>query len=138
MSNAIPHNAMIVVADGGKAILFRNDDSSGGLSLKEVQRLSPKHLQDEGPSGSRPGEQTPSQTDEATFAKQIAQAVNHMKLDGDFDKLVLIADSQTLGQFREVMHKTVEASLVLTLAKDLTNHSANEITKVILAAKTLP
>ena len=138
MSNAIPHNAMIVVADGGKAILFRNDDSNGGLSLKEVRRLSPKHLQDEGPSGSRPGEQTPSQTDEATFAKQIAQVVNHMKLDGDFDKLVLIADSQTLGQFREVMHKTVEASLVLTLAKDLTNHSANEITKVILAAKTLP
>ncbi len=135
MSNAIPHNALIVVADGGKAILFRNDDSSGGLSLKEVRRLTPKHLQDEGPSGSRPGEQTPSQTDEATFAKQLAQAVNHMKLEGDFTKLVLIADSQTLGQFREVMHKTVEASLVLTLAKDLTNHAVNEITKVILAAK---
>lgn len=135
MSNVIPHNALIVVADGGKAILFRNDDSSGGLSLKEVQRLTPKHLQDEGPSGSRPGEQTPSQTDEATFAKQLAQAVNQMKLEGDFSKLVLIADSQTLGQFREVMHKTVEASLVLTLAKDLTNHPANEITKVILGAK---
>lgn len=135
MSNAIPHNALIVVADGGGAILFRNDDSSGGLSLKEEQRLTPKHLQDEGPSGSRPGEQTPSQTDEATFAKQLAQAVNHMKLEGDFTKLVLIADAQTLGQFREVMHKTVEASLVLTLAKDLTNHPANEITKVILAAK---
>ena len=47
-----------------------------------------------------------------------------MKLGGDFEKLVLIADSQTLGRFREVMHKTVEAGLVLTLARDLTNHPA--------------
>jgi protein required for attachment to host cells len=132
MPNAIPHNALIVVADGGKAILFRNDDSSGGLSLREERRLTPKNLQDEGPSGSRPGEQSPSQTDEATFAKQLGKAVNKMKLDGDFNKLVLIADSQTLGQFREVMHKTVEAGLVLTLAKDLTNHSARQITDVIL------
>ena len=67
--------------------------------------------------------------------KQLGQAVNHMKLEGEFNKLVLIADSQTLGQFREVMHKAVEASLVLTVAKDLTNHPANEITKVLLAAK---
>lgn len=135
MPNAIPHNALIVVADGGKAILFRNKDSSGGLSLREERRLTPKNLEDEGPSGSRPEEQTPSETDEATFAKQLAKAVNSMRLGGEFEKLVLIADSQTLGQFREVMHKTVEAGLVLTLAKDLTNHSAREITDVILSSR---
>ncbi len=134
MSKAIPHNALIVVADGGKAILLRNEDSQGGLSLREERRLSPKNLQDDGPSGSRPQDQTPSQTDEATFAKQLAKALNKMKLDGDFDKLVLVADSQTLGQFRDVMHKAVEASLVLTLAKDLTNHSTRQITDVIAAS----
>jgi len=135
MSNAIPHNALIVVADGGKAILFRNEDPSGGLSLREERRLTPKNLGDEGPSGSRPEDQTPSETDEATFAKQLAKAVNSMRLGGEFEKLVLIADSQTLGQFREVMHKTVEAGLVLTLAKDLTKHSAREITNVILSSR---
>lgn len=134
MSNAIPHNALIVVADGRKAILFRNGDSNGGLSLREERRLTPKHLQDDGPSGSRPEDQTPSQTDEATFAKQLAKAINKMKLDGDFEKLVLVADSQTLGQFREVMHKSVEAGLVLSLAKDLTNHSTRDIEQVISAS----
>jgi len=33
------------------------------------------------------------------------------------------------------MHKTVEAGLVLTLAKDLTKHSAREITNVILSSR---
>ncbi len=38
-----------------------------------------------------------------------------------------MADPQTLGQFRDAMHKELEASIVLTLAKELTNHSIAEI-----------
>lgn len=68
-----PHNALIMIADGGKAILFRTQGTSGELSLREEKRLSPENLLDEGPSGSRPEEQTLQQTDEAIFAKQLAK-----------------------------------------------------------------
>lgn len=131
MSKNIPQNALIVVADGSKAVLFRNEGTGGELSLREEQRLSPKNLLDDGPSGSRPEEQTLRQTDEATFAKQLAEAIYKMKHAGKFEKLVLVADPQTLGQLRDVMHKTVRDSIVLTLAKELTNHPTDEIADLI-------
>lgn len=131
MTQAIPKNALIVIADGRKAILLRNHGSGGEVSLKEERRLSPKDLRDDGPSGSRPEDQTPRQTDEATFAKQLANTLRTMKLSGAYESLVLVADPQTLGQLRDTMHKEVEASLVLTLAKDLTNHSVAEIAKAL-------
>lgn len=131
MTTTIPKNALVLVADGRKAILFRNDGAAGDVSLREERRLSPKDLIDDGPSGSRPEDQTPRQTDEATFAKQLANALSRMKQSGGFEALVLIADPQTLGQLRATMHKDVEGSLVLTLAKDLTNHSVAEIAKAL-------
>ena len=134
MLKPIPHNALIVVADGHKAILFRNEGSAVKMSLREERRLSPEKLLNDGPSGSRPPEQTPRQTDEATFAKQLAEALLEMKQRKAFEHMALVADPQTLGQFRDAMHKTLEASLVLTLAKDLTNHSAREITDALSAA----
>ena len=131
MSKPIPNNALVVVADGHGAILFRNDGSGGDVSLREERRLSPKNLDSEGPSGSRPPEQTPRQTDEATFAKQLAAALFKMKQSGDFQELVLVADPQTLGQFRDAMHKDLEASIVLTVAKELTNHSTSDIAEAL-------
>ncbi len=125
MTRAIPKNALIVVADGRKAILLRNQGAGGEVSLNEERRLSPKDLKDDGLSGSRPEEQTPHQTDEATFAKQLANMLQQMKQSGAYASLVLVADPQN------TMHKEVEASLVLTLAKDLTNHSVAEIAKAL-------
>ena len=127
MTQSIPKNALIVVADGRKAILLRTQGAGGEVSLREERRLSPKDLRDDGPSGSRPEDQTPRQTDEATYAKQLANTLQTMKLSGAYESLVLVADPQILGQLRDTMHKEVEASLVLTLAKDLTNHSIAEI-----------
>lgn len=123
----IPAKALIVVADGQKAIFLRNIAPAGPVTLREEERLGPKNLAGEGPSGARPNEQTPHQTDEATFAKQLAHKLFTMKEAGGFDALVLAADPRTLGELRQTMHKTVEASLVRTLNKDLTNHSTAEI-----------
>ena len=127
MSSEIPDQALVVVADGGKATLLRRTGSGEGVTLREERHLTPKHLSEQGPSGSRPEDQTPQQTDEATFAKQLAHALFSMHERGDFKSMVLIADPQTLGQLRASMHKVVEGSIVRTLAKDLTNHSVKDI-----------
>lgn len=127
----LPARALVVVADGSKAILFRNAGSGGTITLREEKRLSPQHLDDHGASGARPEEQSPRETDEATFAKQLAEALFKMKEAGDFDAWLLVADPQTLGQLRPILHKTLTASLVRSLAKDLTNHSVRDIAAAI-------
>lgn len=131
MVEAVPDAALVVVADGGKAILFRAKSAADGLSLQEEGRLSPQSLDDDGPSGSRPEEQTSRQTDEATFAKQLAHRLYAMRHRGDFRSLVLPADPQTLGQLRGCMHKAVEVSLLRTVAKDLTNLPVPGITAAL-------
>ena len=133
MPHAVPNNALIVVADGAKAILLRNTGQGDEVALQEEQRLTPKNLAHEGPSGSRPEDQTPRQTDEATFAKQLAQTLFTMHERKTYQSLVLIVDPQTLGQLRSAMHKTVEASVVQTISKDYTNHSTADIAKALSA-----
>lgn len=131
---SIPAQTLVVVADGHQAILLRTHGVKDALTLSEETRLTPKSLSEEGPSGSRPEEQTPRQTDEATFAKQLAQALYTMKQGQKFEHLVLAADPQTLGQLRDTMHKSVSASLLLSLDKELTNHSPTDIAEIVRKA----
>ncbi|MGV8831457.1 MAG: host attachment family protein [Devosia sp.] len=130
-SKIIPQQTLVVVADGHGAKLYRTHGVKDALTLTEERALTPHDLASEGPAGSRPEEQTPRQTDEATFAKQLAEALFTMKQHQDFDGMVLAADPQTLGQLRSALHKTVQASIVLTLDKELTNHSAGDIAAII-------
>ena len=108
MNHKIPHNALIVGADGTGARFFRNGGQDFKVSLKVDGEFKPIHLNDEGPSsGHRPPESSKQETDEATFAKQLAQELYRRAHNGDFSALVLIADPQTLGQIRPVLHKEV-------------------------------
>jgi len=130
-SKTIPEQTLVVVADGHRAVLFRTHGVKDAMTLTEERQLTPQNLAAEGPSGSRPEEQSPRQTDEATFAKQLAAELFTLKQANKFDHMVLVADPQTLGQLRSAMHKTVEASIALTLDKELTNHSAGDIAAII-------
>jgi hypothetical protein len=53
MSKAIPQDASVVVADGGKAILLRNTGTGGDLALTEERRLTLKDFGNDGPSETR-------------------------------------------------------------------------------------
>lgn len=127
MPQNIPNNALVVVADGGKAILFRKTGAGHEVRLREERRLAPGDFANDGPSGSRPEEQTPRQTAEATFAKELVQHLDSMRNQGAFAALVLAADPQTLGQVRDAMSKSLQDCIVFTLAKDLTNHAIPDI-----------
>lgn len=69
--------------------------------------------------------------DEAAFAKLLAQTLSAMHGRHEFEALALIPDPQTLGQVRDCMHKTVEASVVRTLAKGLANHAPADIERAL-------
>ena len=131
MSNTVPQNALVVVADGGKAMLLRNTGTGGELALTEERRLTLKDFANDGPSGAGLEDQSPHETGEATFAKQLAKTLDKMFDQNAFKSVVLIADAQTLGQLRDAVHKNVEKAVAFTLSKDYTNHTVKQITDAL-------
>ena len=131
MTDSIPPKALIVVADGGKAILFRNTGKSGALSLHEERRLTPDTAVEQGPSGSRPAEQTIAQTAGATFVNTVAHVLHAMHGKNEFSDLVLVAAPKTLGELRSALHTSLAATVVHSMPKDLTNHTTAEIQKAL-------
>ncbi len=127
----IPQNAMVVVADGESARVFRNVGTNQSVSLLQQEMLTVQNVNDEGPSGVAPPEQTGHQTDEATFAKQLAHRLNHGALTNEYAHLVLIADPQTLGQMRPQLHKETVQRLLGELAKTLTNSPVKDIERAL-------
>ena len=123
----IPHQALIVVADGVGARFFRNAGGSGKLQLTSEGELKPSHLGSDGPSGHRPKDSSHQETDEATFTKQLAHELYRRAHAEDFAALVLIADPQTLGQIRPLLHKEVQDRTVREVHKTLTKATVAEI-----------
>jgi protein required for attachment to host cells len=133
MSEMIPHNAMIVVADGIGARFFRNSGHEGRLHLTVDGDLKPHHLLNEGPSGHRPKESSHQQTDEATFVKQLANELYRLAHARELTALVVIADPRTLGTLRPLLHTEVQERIIQEIAKTLTHASTAEIEKALHA-----
>ena len=131
MADKIPHNALIVVADGTGARFFRNSGQDFRVSLAADGEFKPSDLLNDGPAGHRPPESSKQETNEATFAKQLANELYRRAHSGGFASLVLIADPQTLGQIRPSLHKEVQSRLVSEMAKTLTKASIAEIQKAL-------
>ncbi len=52
---------------------------------------------------------------------------------GKFDRLVLVASPQVLGNLRDEMHKEVSDRIIAEIPKTLTNHPIDEIEKLVKA-----
>ena len=129
----IPSDALVVVADGGSARLFRNRGDARALSLHQIEIRELMNMDDDGPAGSMPGESTGQQIDEATFAKQLALALNEGALKHQYQHLVVAADPTTLGRMRPLLHKEVQARLLLEVPKTLTNAPLEDIERALRA-----
>jgi protein required for attachment to host cells len=133
MSPIHADKAFIVVADGAGARFFRMPGNSTKTDLVAEGVLHPSHLDLEGPSGKSPPERSGRESDEATFAKQLAHELYRRAHNGEFTSLILIADPQTLGQMRPLLHKEVVSRVTREIAKTLTKASHEDILKAIAA-----
>jgi protein required for attachment to host cells len=133
MVEKVPHQALIAVADGAGARFFRNIGNAIHIELSADGELKPSNLLDDGPSGARPVESSHQETDEATFVKQLTKELYRRAHSGDFSALVLIADPQTLGQIRPLLHKEVKERVIAEFGKTLTNASTSDIQKALSA-----
>jgi protein required for attachment to host cells len=123
----ISHEALVVVADGTGARLFRNTGNATKVVLKADGEVNPTAPHDDGPSGKRPPEMSQQEMEEATFAKHLAKDLYRRAHGGEFDALVIVADPQTLGQMRPLLHKEVHDKIVAELAKTLTKAPLHDI-----------
>jgi len=125
----IPAGTWIVVADGAGARVFTNIGDDKKLSLRQDDLLSQDDM--EGGASKLPKEQSIADIGEAAFSHQLAQRINAAALKNQFEHLVLIADPQSLGRIRPLLHKQVQARLVGELGKTLTHAPIADIERAL-------
>ena len=113
----LPHNALVVVADGHSATLFRNT-ARHGIELTETERVTAESLNPPKAGDAAP-EVIPGE--DADFAARLADHLNAMVLKHKVDDVVVIADPSTLGVLRKRYHKELQFRLRREIAKNLTN-----------------
>jgi len=127
----IPAGTLVVVADGEGARVFLNVGDGKSLSLQQQELLAFSDMGDDGPSGTMPIDSTGKQIDEATFAKQLANRLNHGALKDEYAHLVLVADPHTLGRMRPLLHKETLHRMVREVAKTLTHSPLEDIERAL-------
>ena len=144
----LPHNSVVVVADGKKMLFFRNEGDAEFPKLEVERKREQESLSDTELSTSRPGrtfdasggagrsayEETDfHQLEEDRFAHETAEMLKKRALRNDFEQLIIVAPPRTLGELRKHYHKEVEKRLTGEVAKDLTGHPVAEIEKILQA-----
>ena len=141
----IPHNAHVLVIDGRKRLLFKNEGSlvTPNLTVADHEQQDSTATRDQGSDG--PGlthssvgssgsdyEQTDfHQQDQDRFAIDSADLLKREVLAGHIQALIVVADPHTLGTLRKHYHSEVEKRVVGEIAKDLVGRTTDEIAGVI-------
>lgn len=145
----VPHNAVVLVADGRKMLFFRNEGDATYPNLKvevaqehpdakdgdqksdSAGRASSTGAGSRAAAGSTMGETDFHQQAEDSFAAETAAMLKRRALAHEFESLVIVAPPKTLGELRKHYHKEVSARLKGELAKDLTGHAVPDIEKAL-------
>lgn len=143
----IPHDAHVLVMDGGKMLLFKNDGNESEPVLAIVKHRT-KDSDDTRDQGSeRPGRTQQSvgarrsshdqtdfhQLDEDKFAAETADLLKREVLAHHIDALLIVAAPRTLGELRKHFHTEVERRVIGEISKDLTGRPTDEIMAAIAA-----
>lgn len=121
----LPDNTLVVVADGVSARMFRTNLAGEASLLEQKEVLAPTPIE-----GVEDGDR-PMTMDEAGFVRQLAERLYQDALRGDYAHLVLVADPQTLGQLRPLLHKEVQKRMVSELAKNHAHTSRDDLEKLL-------
>lgn len=141
----IPHDAWILVGDGEKALIFRNEGDSEYPNFEVLRVLEqdnpPTHEQGvdtpgrfhDGPNVQRSAvEETDwHRLEKERFAGDIAERLYRYSHDNAFSQLIVVAPPLVLGELRKHFHQEVAERVVAEIDKTLTNHPVDRIEKVI-------
>ncbi|MGF7159521.1 protein required for attachment to host cells [Rhodoligotrophos appendicifer] len=143
MSVRLHHDEHVLVCDGTKALLLRNQGDAIALNLQVEREFSsgsnPK-TSDQGTE--RPGRQqgrsfptsAVEQTDwhqqgEDEFVRSVAEAINDTFRDRAAGGMIVAAPPKALAELRRHLDPAVTSAVKAELDKELTNLPVNEIEK---------
>ena len=142
----IPHDAIVFVGDGRKALFLRNAGDEQYLNLKPervfLDHNPPTHQQGTDRSGRTfssvgPGRSAVESTDwheleQHRFVRAVSAALEKLVRAHHVRSLIIVAPPRTLADLRRDLHDDVKVHVVAEVNKDLTKHTIEEIEKHLL------
>lgn len=141
----IDPDALVMVVDGGKMLLFRNRGDAEYPNLEVEEAVQQDDAPDRDQKADSPGRAFSSASDrrsayeetdfhdqaESRFAADAVKMLNRRAMANDYERLIIVAPPGTLGEMRKHYHKTLQARLVGEIGKDLASHPVLEIERII-------
>ena len=150
----LPNNALILVADGRKALFLRNQGDEQRIDLRTASHREREDRKDSdiksdasgqspapagtGLPGGTMGEPDFHQQEEDRFARDLAEKINAMALAGQFDALVVVAPARTMGELRPLWHKEVSARILGEHVKEMTDRPIPDIEALLIGEAAPP
>ena len=146
MTKSVPHNAIVFVGDGGKALFLHNEGDEKFADLKAVNVATIENPPTHEQGTDRPGrgfmaahaarrsamEATDwHEIEEHRFVQKMSEALERLVRESNAPALVIVAPSRTLADLRDALHPDVKAKVALEINKDLTKIPVWEIEKHI-------
>jgi len=144
----IRHGEWVVVCDGAKALVLKNDGDIRAPNLKTVQVFEQKDLATHVIGTDAPGRTFNSvgsarsaveQTDwhdqaERAFLTQLAQHLEEALASGKTKSLIIVASPRALGMIRPAYSQAVTGAVRIEVDKDLVKMPVHEIEKRLTGA----
>ena len=144
----LPHNALVLVADGRKMLFFRNHGDENQIDLRteahdrredrkdsEIKTDAPGGIHQSAGYGRSTYEETDfHQQEEDRWIEDAADELSRRALRNDFDALAIVAPPKALGVMRKALHKEVEKRLVFTVNKEMSGRPVPDIEALLASA----
>jgi protein required for attachment to host cells len=144
----IPHDALVFVGDGRKAMFLQNAGDALSPNLK-----TEKVFEDANPMTHQQGSDRPGRVSEAAlagrksaveltdwhdieerqFARTVAAAMEQMVRTSKAQALIVVAPPRMLAELRGAFHSDVKACIVAEINKDMAKHSVGKIEKHLIS-----
>jgi protein required for attachment to host cells len=137
----LPHNALVLVADGRKMLFFRNRGDENQIDLRteshdarydrkdrDIKTDSPGTTKQSAGYGRSTYEETDfQQQEEDRWIKDAAEELKGRVLRNDFEALAIVAPPKALGLLKKCLHKEVEKRLVVAVNKEMSGRPIPDI-----------
>ncbi len=137
----LPHNALVLVADGRKMLFFRNHGDENQIDLRTETHDARKQRKDREIKTDAPGMTRQSfgygrstyeeadfkQQEEDRWIKDAAEELKARVLRNDFDSVAIVAPPRALGVLKKCLHKEVARRIVCTVNKEMSGRPVPDI-----------
>lgn len=144
----IPHDAWVLVGDGEKAMILRNEGDEAFPNLVVERQFEHENPPTREQGTDRPGRHKDAPTttsaqrssfeetdwhriEKGRFAKEVADRLYKLAHRNRFEKLVVVAPPATLGDLRGAFHEEVKQRVIAEVDKTLTQHPVWEMERVL-------